>query len=104
MICASELLEAYTDEEINHATKIVYETASLNKRFSLTIVSSDISDIELQMLNKDKPTMTFKDILDEFMKDMVVGSTEISLRLDGDDKRELEIVSISEEAIIVTAL
>lgn len=104
MINASELLEAYADEEINHDTKIIYKTAALDKTFSLRIKSSDITDIELQMMNNSKPTMEFSAILDQFMKNIVVGSTEIGLYKDADESRELEIVSISEDVIVVTTL
>ena len=104
MISASELLEAYANEEINHDTKSVYRTEVLDKEFSLKIASSDITDIELQMMHRDKPTMTFNAILDQFMKNNIVGSTEISLCKGDHETRELELVSLSEEIIVLKAL
>ena len=110
MINASELLEEYAEEKIYHNTRIIYHTKALSKAlsktFSLKIILSDITDIELQLSHESNPTITFKDILNLFMEDKIVGSTEISLVNDhkNEDKRELEFVFIGETVIIITTV
>lgn len=101
MMMASELLEAYAGEEIHHSTRMVCQTTTGLR--PIKIVSSDISDIDLK-LTKEEKTMTFKDVLDLFMADMIVGSTEFGLIIDEDITADLELMSMTEEVIILQTI
>lgn len=104
MINASDILELLAEEDVGINTKIVYRSLPADEPRDLHIVSSDITDIDLKTNIGDANTITVKDIVQLFLDNTIVGSTELGLVIDEDETRELEINTTNKEEISITTL
>lgn len=104
MICASDVLELLADESVGINTKIVYRLLPTDEPYNLQIVLSDITDIDLKINRGDANTITIKDIVQLFLDDTIVGSTELNLVINKDETKELDFNTTNEVELSITTL